>query len=186
MIPPSKAFKALDKAPKDVVNRHHWDPSFRLHTNVFTQGEGTFVFVGVLELTSGVDTGNSSWGTFDLEDLVHGLFIVFVDLSGSSVHGFSIFTGLESPLDTSPMVGNNSPVKTLIKVDLPAPFGPMTAILEDKEHWKLMSAICGLVVPGYWKVMLETLTIAFCLVLTPSKKPGSGNLNSKSEAPNSW
>ena len=37
------------------------------------------------------------------------------------------------------------------------------------SHWKVMSWICGLSVPGYWKVMLETLTIAFCLVLTPSK-----------------
>ncbi|KAH3668883.1 hypothetical protein OGAPHI_002638 [Ogataea philodendri] len=82
-----------------VVNRHHWNPSLRLHTDVLTQQERTLVLVSVLELPSSVDSLNSSWCTLDLEDLVHGLLIVLVDLSGSSVHGLSVLTSLESPLD---------------------------------------------------------------------------------------
>src|SRR6187402_2721486 len=83
------------------------------------------------------------------------------------------------------MVGMSSPVKTLIRVDLPAPLGPMTAIREPSEHWKEISEIWGFGVPGYWKDILETRTMALAFVLTPSRKPGSGNLNSISEAPSS-
>lgn len=82
-----------------VVDGTHGDPLLGLHAEVLTEEERTLVLVRVLELSSGVDLSNSSGSALDLIDLVHGSLIGVSDLSVGSVHGLSILTGLESPLN---------------------------------------------------------------------------------------
>uniref|UniRef100_A0A098DMI5 Uncharacterized protein n=1 Tax=Gibberella zeae (strain ATCC MYA-4620 / CBS 123657 / FGSC 9075 / NRRL 31084 / PH-1) TaxID=229533 RepID=A0A098DMI5_GIBZE len=82
-----------------VVSRHHGNPSLVLHANVLTKGERTLVLVRVLELSSAVDTNDTSLATLDTEDLVHGLLISLGDDLVGTVHGLTILTSLESPLD---------------------------------------------------------------------------------------
>ncbi|PTD06759.1 hypothetical protein FCULG_00006734 [Fusarium culmorum] len=82
-----------------VVSRHHGNPSLVLHANVLTEGERTLVLIRVLELSSAVDTNDTSLATLDTEDLVHGLLISLGDDLVGTVHGLTILTSLESPLD---------------------------------------------------------------------------------------
>jgi hypothetical protein len=89
----------LGSGDPGVVDGTHGDPLLGLHAKVLTEQERTLVLVRVLELSSGVNTSNSSGGALDLVDLVHGSLIGVGDLSVGSVHGLSILTGLESPLD---------------------------------------------------------------------------------------
>ena len=82
-----------------VVAGHHRNPALLLEANVFTKSERTLVLVGVLELSAGVDTNDTTLGTLDLVDLVHGLLIVVGDDLVGTVHGLTVLTGLETPLD---------------------------------------------------------------------------------------
>ncbi|CEI62809.1 unnamed protein product [Fusarium venenatum] len=82
-----------------VVSSHHGNPSLVLHANVLTEGERTLVLVRVLELSSAVDTNDTSLATLNAEDLVHGLLISLGDDLVGTVHGLTILTSLESPLD---------------------------------------------------------------------------------------
>ncbi|CAG9977931.1 unnamed protein product [Clonostachys byssicola] len=83
----------------DVVSRHHGGPALVLHANVVTNGERTLVLVRVLELSTGVDANDTTGGTLDLENLVHGLLIGLGDDLVGTVHGLTVLTGLETPLD---------------------------------------------------------------------------------------
>ena len=73
-----------------------------------------------------------------------------------------------------PVVGCTSPVKHLMSVDLPAPFGPMQATLEDKETWTVAFSIVTTSFLGYLKETFTTLIRALPLDLTPSIGPGFG------------
>lgn len=95
-----------------VVAGHHGSPLLALHADVVTQQEGTLVLVSVLELTTGVDTNDPTGGTVDLVDLVHGLLVLIGDNLVGTVHGFTVLTGLETPLD----VLGGSAVEVVINV----------------------------------------------------------------------
>jgi hypothetical protein len=82
-----------------VVSRHHGCPPLVLHANVLTESEGTLVLVGVLELPAGVDADDTTLGTLDLVDLVHGLLVLLGDDLVGTVHGLTVLTSLETPLD---------------------------------------------------------------------------------------
>ncbi|QBZ65042.1 hypothetical protein PoMZ_06746 [Pyricularia oryzae] len=82
-----------------VVCRHHGDPALVLHANVLTQSERALVLVRVLELSTGVDADDAALGTVDLEDLVHGLLVLLGDDLVGTVHGLTVLTSLETPLD---------------------------------------------------------------------------------------
>jgi hypothetical protein len=82
-----------------VVSRHHGCPPLVLHADVLTKGERALVFVGVLELPAGVDTNDTTLGTLDLVDLVHGLLVLLSDDLVGAVHGLTVLTSLETPLD---------------------------------------------------------------------------------------
>jgi hypothetical protein len=82
-----------------VVGSHHWSPLLTLLSDVLTESERTFVLVRVLELSSGVDTDDTTLGALDLVDLVHGLLILVGDDLVGTVHGLTIFTSLETPLN---------------------------------------------------------------------------------------
>ena len=72
-----------------------------------------------------------------------------------------------------------------MKVDLPAPFGPKHATLEDNESWIEAPAMICLSVLGYLNQQLVALTMALSLFFTPSKKPGAGKMNFNSSLENS-
>jgi len=82
-----------------VVSGHHGSPLLVLHADVVTDGERTLVLVGVLELSTRVDTDNTTVGTLNLVDLVHGLLILVGDDLVGTVHGLTVLTSLETPLD---------------------------------------------------------------------------------------
>ncbi|TLD24339.1 hypothetical protein PspLS_06344 [Pyricularia sp. CBS 133598] len=82
-----------------VVCRHHGDPALVLHADVLTQSERALVLVRVLELSTGVDADDAALGTVDLEDLVHGLLVLLGDDLVGTVHGLTVLTSLETPLD---------------------------------------------------------------------------------------
>ncbi|KAM3086346.1 hypothetical protein ACMFMG_012162 [Clarireedia jacksonii] len=82
-----------------VVSSHHRCPSLILLADVLSESERTLVLVGVLELTTGVDTNDTTLGTFDLVDLVHCLLILVGDDLVGSVHSLTILTSLETPLN---------------------------------------------------------------------------------------
>lgn len=82
-----------------VVVGHHGNPALLLEANVLTKSERTFVLVGVLELSAGVDTNDTTLSAFDVVDLVHSLLIVVGDDLVGTVHGLTVLTGLETPLD---------------------------------------------------------------------------------------
>lgn len=82
-----------------VVSGHHWNPALVLEANVLSESEGTLVLVGVLELAAGVDADNATLGTLDTVDLVHGVLILIGDNLVGTIHGLTILTSLESPLD---------------------------------------------------------------------------------------
>ncbi|KAI6776795.1 hypothetical protein HG530_000740 [Fusarium avenaceum] len=82
-----------------VVGSHHGNPSLVLHADVLTESERTLVLVRVLELSSAVDTDNTTLRTLNTEDLVHSLLIGLGDDLVGTVHGLTILTSLESPLD---------------------------------------------------------------------------------------
>ncbi|OAR01280.1 hypothetical protein LLEC1_01199 [Akanthomyces lecanii] len=82
-----------------VVSRHHGNPALVLHANVLAKGERALVLVRVLELSAAVDANDATLSTLDSENLVHGLLIILGDDLVSAVHGLTIFTSLETPLD---------------------------------------------------------------------------------------
>ena len=82
-----------------VVSRHHGCPPLVLQADVLTESEGALVLVGVLELPAGVDTDDTTLGTLDLVDLVHGLLVLLGDDLVGTVHGLTVLTSLETPLD---------------------------------------------------------------------------------------
>jgi len=82
-----------------VVGSHHGSPLLVLHTDVVTDGERTLVLVRVLELSSAVNTDDTSLGTLDTVDLVHCLLVIVGDDLVGAVHGLTVLTGLETPLD---------------------------------------------------------------------------------------
>ncbi|KAK1245414.1 hypothetical protein MKX08_005043 [Trichoderma sp. CBMAI-0020] len=53
----------------------------------------------VLELSTGVDANDTTLSALNLEDLVHGLLIGLGDDLVGTVHGLTILTSLETPLD---------------------------------------------------------------------------------------
>ncbi|KAH3666893.1 hypothetical protein OGAPHI_003343 [Ogataea philodendri] len=76
---------------------------------------------------------------------------------------------------TVPSFGTSSPVSSLIKVDFPAPLGPRTATLDerDSEHETFFNE--GFSAVGYLNVTLDILATARVFDLTPVKIPGGGN-----------
>lgn len=82
-----------------VVSGHHGDPALVLHANVLAESERALVLVGVLELSTSVNANDTTVSTLDLEDLVHGLLIGLGDDLVGTIHGFTILTSLETPLD---------------------------------------------------------------------------------------
>jgi len=82
-----------------VVGSRHGGPLLVLLADVLTESERTLVFVGVLELATGMDTDDLTQGTFDLVDLVHSLLVILGDLLVGTVHGLTVLAGLETPLD---------------------------------------------------------------------------------------
>jgi hypothetical protein len=82
-----------------VVCSHHRCPLLVLETNVVSESERTLVLVGVLELPARVDTNDTTLSTFDPVDLVHGLLVVLGDDLVGAVHGLTVLTSLETPLD---------------------------------------------------------------------------------------
>lgn len=82
-----------------VVGGHHGSPALALHADVLTQRERALVLVAVLELTTSVDTNDTTELALDLVDLVHGLLILVGDDLVGTVHGLTVLTGLETPLD---------------------------------------------------------------------------------------
>ena len=82
-----------------IVSRHHRNPSLVLHADILAKCERTFVLVAVLELSSALDANDTTLRTLNLEDLVHGLLVVLGDDLVGTIHGFTVLTGLESPLD---------------------------------------------------------------------------------------
>ncbi|KAF3396471.1 hypothetical protein F1880_007236 [Penicillium rolfsii] len=82
-----------------VVVGHHGSPLLGLHADVLTKSPRDLVLVGVLELAARVDADNTTEGTVDLVDLVHGLLVLLGDDLVGTVHGLTVLTGLETPLD---------------------------------------------------------------------------------------
>ena len=82
-----------------VVSSHHGCPLLVLETDIVTKRERTLVLVGILELSAGVDADDTTLGTLDAVDLVHGLLVIFGDDLVGTVHGLTILTSLEAPLD---------------------------------------------------------------------------------------
>lgn len=82
-----------------IVGRHHGGPLLLLFANVFTESERALVFVRVLELAARVDTDDTALGVFDVVDLVHGLLVFVGDDLVGAVHGLTVLTSLESPLN---------------------------------------------------------------------------------------
>lgn len=82
-----------------VVSGHHGGPLLVLHADVVTEGERTLVLVRVLELSAGVDTDNATHGTLNAVDLVHSLLVLVGDDLVGTVHGLTVLTSLETPLD---------------------------------------------------------------------------------------
>ena len=70
-----------------------------------------------------------------------------------------------------------SPVRSLIRVDFPAPLAPMMAVRDERVRAQETSANEGFDAPGYVKVQLDIRMMARVLDLTPVRRPGFGNLN---------
>ena len=82
-----------------VVSGHHWNPTLVLHANVLSESEGTLVLVRVLELAARVNTDNATLGSFNAVDLVHGVLILIGDDLVGTIHGLTVLTSLETPLN---------------------------------------------------------------------------------------
>lgn len=82
-----------------VVGSHHGHLTLVLLAGVLNQGERALVLVRVLELSAGVDADDTTLGAVDPEDLPGGLLVVLGDDLVGTVHGLTILTSLESPLD---------------------------------------------------------------------------------------
>lgn len=82
-----------------VLGGRHGNPLLTLHADVLTEKERALVLVRVLVLATAGDGDDTTLGTIDLEDLVHGELVVIGDLFVGTVHGLTILTGLETPLD---------------------------------------------------------------------------------------
>ena len=89
----------LGAGQPSVVGSHHGNPSLVLHADVLAKSERALVLVRVLELSAGADANDTTLGTLDLEDLVHGLLIGLGDDLVGTIHGLTILTSLETPLD---------------------------------------------------------------------------------------
>ena len=82
-----------------VVGSHHGNPLLALHANVLTKGERALVLIRVLELAAGVNANDTTLGVVDGVDAVHGLLVVLGDDLVGTVHGLTVLTGLEAPLN---------------------------------------------------------------------------------------
>ena len=69
---------------------------------------------------------------------------------------------------TVPVVGWTSPVRHLMSVDLPAPFGPMHATRDESDTWTVAFSMVTLSLRGYLKDTSTTLMRALPLDLTPA------------------
>jgi len=78
---------------------HQGSPLLGLHADVLTQRPGDLVLVGVLELATRVDANDTTGGTIDRVNLVHGLLVLLGDDLVGTVHGLTVLTSLETPLD---------------------------------------------------------------------------------------
>mmetsp|Transcript_10783 Transcript_10783/g.39975 ORF Transcript_10783/g.39975 Transcript_10783/m.39975 type:complete len:232 (+) Transcript_10783:2393-3088(+) len=76
---------------------------------------------------------------------------------------------------TVPSCGTTSPVRSLIMVDLPTPFGPTHATLDARETCTLTSFTVGSLFAGYVYVTPAIFIRGFVFDLTPSMNPGCGN-----------
>ena len=70
---------------------------------------------------------------------------------------------------TVPVVGCTSPVKHLMRVLLPAPFGPMQATRDDRETCTVAFSMVTLSLRGYLKETSTTLMRALPLDFTPAE-----------------
>lgn len=104
--------KELGTGQPGVVGGHHWHPALVLHADVLAEGERALVLVGVLELSTGVDTDDTALSALNLEDLVHRVLISLGDDLVGTIHGLTILTRLETPLD----VLGRSAVEVIIDV----------------------------------------------------------------------
>ena len=68
---------------------------------------------------------------------------------------------------TVPVVGWTSPVRHLMSVDLPAPFGPMHATRDESDTWTVAFSMVTLSLRGYLKETSTTLMRALPLDFTP-------------------
>ena len=89
-----------------------------------------------------------------------------------------------------PVVGWTSPVRHLMSVDLPAPFGPMHATRDESDTWTVAFSMVTLSLRGYLKETSTTLMRALPLDLTPvprtcheSAKPPRDTLMRMAPAP---
>src|SRR5204863_8596973 len=82
-----------------VIGSHHRCPLLVLLTDIFTQNKRTLILIRVLELATRVNANDSTLAALNLEDLVHGLLIIFGDNLVGTIHSLPILASLESPLD---------------------------------------------------------------------------------------
>lgn len=82
-----------------VVGTHHRSPLLVLLADIFPQNERALVLIRVLELSSRVDTNDTTLRALDLVDLVHGILIFGRDDLVGTIHRLTILTRLETPLD---------------------------------------------------------------------------------------
>ncbi|ROW16830.1 hypothetical protein VPNG_01505 [Cytospora leucostoma] len=82
-----------------VVGSHHGHLTLVLLARVLDQSERALILVRVLELPTRVDTDNATLGTLDPEDLLGGKLIILSDDLVGTVHGLTVLTSLETPLD---------------------------------------------------------------------------------------
>lgn len=82
-----------------VVSGHHGHLTLVLLAGVLNQRERALVLVRVLELSAGVDTDDTTLGAVDTEDLPGSLLVILGDDLVGSVHGLTVLTSLETPLD---------------------------------------------------------------------------------------
>ncbi len=81
---------------------------------------------------------------------------------------------------TVPVVGWTSPVRHLMSVDLPAPFGPMHATRLERLTWTVAFSMVTLSLRGYLKETFTTLMRALPFDLTPVTRMSRDGLETRS------
>lgn len=75
-----------------------------------------------------------------------------------------------------------SPVRSLIRVDFPAPFAPIMAVRDDRVKAQVTFWRDGFEAPGYVYEQSVIRMMALVEDFTPVRRPGLGNLNCTCEA----